>query len=112
MLKGTSAEINKCAHLTASQRSHARISRVLVSINRGVGHGKCEFVAADGKLSHPRRCANTLYLKAGGTGKWQWRVHLHKRLPKGKYNVIVNAEDGYHHYVPHRGVIHTSFRMP
>jgi hypothetical protein len=96
VLKGTAAE-SRCRHPSATQRRLGRITRVVVSIARGVGHGRCRFVQANGRLSRPRRCSALVTLKAGGTGRWQYRLHLRHPLPAGRYGVIAQSFDGFRH---------------
>jgi hypothetical protein len=44
-----------------------------------------------GKLDSRRRCVPTLFLRAGGTTKWTFR--LPKSLPKGTWVVVARATD-------------------
>ncbi|MGH2916464.1 MAG: CocE/NonD family hydrolase [Solirubrobacteraceae bacterium] len=88
---GTASEL-RCR---GAARRRERVRRVLVSVYRSVGHGRCRFVLADGHLSRARRCSRTLPLRARGTSHWRLRRRL--RIPRGVYTIRVRATDGAGH---------------
>jgi hypothetical protein len=74
----------------ARDRGCARLRAVLVSV-RTVRHGRCRFLAANGRLLPLRSCARPLRLRARGTRSW--KLQLTARLPRGRYRVQVRAVD-------------------
>ena len=67
-----------------------QVARVEVAISRKAGK-KCRFVAAGGKLGKARGCSKPVFLKAKGTTTWS--LSLKRKLPRGRYTVLVRARD-------------------
>jgi hypothetical protein len=65
---------------------------VMVAVERGVGHGRCQFVTARGKLSRRRACSDPLWLTARGARRWSLRKALSLRA--GSYSVAAEVVDG------------------
>jgi hypothetical protein len=74
----------------ARDRGCAHLRAVLVSV-RVVRHGRCRFLAANGRLGRKRSCARPLRLRA--RGKRSWKLQLKTRLPRGRYRMQVRAID-------------------
>ena len=80
-----------------------KVTRVLVSIGRITGHGRCRFVRRSGRLGATRRCAKPQYLNAhllkkrGQRNKTQWSLSLRVRLSRGRYVVTVRGIDAAGH---------------
>jgi hypothetical protein len=74
----------------ARDRGCAGLRSVLVSV-RVARHGRCRFLAANGRLSRKRSCARPLRLRA--RGKRSWKLQLKGRLPRGRYRMQVRAID-------------------
>jgi hypothetical protein len=74
----------------ARDRGCAGLRAVLVSVQT-VRHGRCRFVAANGRLLPLRSCARPLRLRARGTRSW--KLQLKAKLPRGRYRVQVRAVD-------------------
>src|SRR5205085_9027182 len=74
-----------------------KVKRVLVSIARIGGHGRCRFVKRNGRLGHTRRCSRPQYLSAhilrkrGQRNKTQWSLSLRVHLPRGSYVATVRG---------------------
>jgi hypothetical protein len=62
-----------------------------VAISRRATHGKCRFVTKNGRLSHRRSCKRPHQLRAKGTRGWS--VRIARRLPTGRYTLVVRALD-------------------
>jgi hypothetical protein len=75
----------------ASDAGCAGLARVEVAISRKVGR-RCRFVASNGRLTKARRCSKRLFLRAKGKGAWTLR--LARKLPRGRYAILVRAVDG------------------
>jgi hypothetical protein len=66
------------------------LRRVTVFVSHKA-HGRCRFLAPDGRLSSPRSCARPTLLLARGTTRW--RLSLRVALPRAVYTVVVRAVD-------------------
>jgi hypothetical protein len=75
---------------SARDRGCARLRAVLVSV-RVVRHGRCRFLAANGRLSRTRSCARPVRLRARGTRSWKLQLGTH--LPRGRYRLQARAVD-------------------
>ena len=75
----------------ASDAGCAGLARVEVAISRKAGR-RCRFVAANGRLTKARKCSKRLFLRAKGKGAWTLR--LARKLPRGRYTIVVRAVDG------------------
>jgi hypothetical protein len=75
----------------ASDAGCAALARVEVAISRKAGR-RCRFVAANGRLTKARKCSKRLFLRAKGKGTWTLR--LARKLPRGRYSILVRAVDG------------------
>jgi hypothetical protein len=74
----------------ARDRGCARLRAVLVMV-RSVKGGRCNFLAANGRLARPRSCLRPLRLRARGTRSW--KLQLKARLPRGRYRMRIRAVD-------------------
>jgi hypothetical protein len=80
-----------------------KVKRVLVSIARIGGHGRCRFVRRNGRLGPTRRCSRPKYLSAhilrkrGQRNKTQWSLSLRVHLPRGSYVATVRGIDASGH---------------
>jgi hypothetical protein len=77
---GCTAEISVAGH----------VARVEAAISRKAGQ-RCRFAGRNGKLGKPRKCSRPVWLKAKGTTTWSLVVK--RKLPRGKYRVLVRARD-------------------
>jgi beta-galactosidase len=68
-------------------------ARVLVSIWRRAGRGRCRFVGRRGRLTRARPCRRSVLLRARGTRRWRLRVRR-ARIPRGVYRVTARGRDG------------------
>ena len=75
----------------ASDAGCAALARVEIAISRKAGR-RCRFVAANGRLTKARKCSKRLFLRAKGKGAWTLR--LARKLPRGRYTILVRAVDG------------------
>ncbi len=78
------------AGCTATISVAGKVARVEVAISRKAGR-HCRFVASSGKLGRARKCSKPVFLKARGTTAWSLSVK--RRLPHGKYTILVRARD-------------------
>jgi hypothetical protein len=80
-----------------------KVKRVLVSIARVSGGGRCRFVHRGGGLGATRRCSRPQYLSArilskrGQRNKTLWSLSLRAHLPRGRYVVTVRGVDASGH---------------
>ena len=80
-----------------------KVKRVLVSIARIGGRGRCRFVRRGGHLGATRRCSRPQYLSArilkkrGERNKTLWSLSLRVRLPAGRYVVTARGIDAAGH---------------
>jgi hypothetical protein len=90
--KGASAKQRKLSlHGRAADAGcGGRLARVEVALSRKAGR-KCRFVAANGKLTKARKCTKPQFLRAKGTTRWS--LTLKRKLPKGRYAILVRARD-------------------
>jgi hypothetical protein len=72
-------------------RGCAKLGAVLVSIGRPVGHHRCRFLQANGRLGPAVPCRRPVLLRATGTRTW--RLATKAKLPRGTYRVLVRAID-------------------
>jgi hypothetical protein len=72
-------------------RGCARLRRVYVAISKRASHGKCRFVTRNGRLSHRRSCRRPHRIRAKGLRGWSLRIA--RRLPAGRYKLVVSALD-------------------
>jgi DNA-binding beta-propeller fold protein YncE len=72
-------------------RSPGRVDRVLVSVGRLEGRGRCRFVRPDGRLGATRSCYRPVFRRASGGARWALRVA--RRLPPGLYQAHSQAVD-------------------
>jgi hypothetical protein len=70
------------------------VASVQVAVSRAAGK-MCEFVLAGGRLSKAVTCSATFALVAHG--KTQWKLAPSRRLPAGRYRVVIRALDGAGH---------------
>jgi hypothetical protein len=75
---------------SARDRGCAGLRAVLVSV-RAVHRGRCQFLAANGRLGRARSCARPLRLRARRTRSWKLQLKVH--LPRGRYRLQVRAVD-------------------
>jgi acyl-homoserine lactone acylase PvdQ len=68
----------------------ARLTAVSVSVTLRV-RGGCRFVGPHGRLTKARACGRPLFLPARGTA--HWALHIHRRLPRGRYVIEAQALD-------------------
>ena len=73
----------------AAQKPH--VVRVMVAAKRLRGDGICQHLRKSGRLSRPKTCAGTHWMKADGTSKW--RFDIAKALPTGRYRLHRRAID-------------------
>jgi hypothetical protein len=88
-LRGT-ARARACA-LSSGGNVPGRVKRVRVAVARELGRGRCGFLALNGRLGRPRRCASPRYLPAHHTTRWSLSRRV--RLPAGRYRVVTQAFD-------------------
>jgi hypothetical protein len=80
-----------------------KVKRVLVSIARIAGRGRCRFVRGNGRLGSTRACNKPQYLtarilkKRGERDKTLWDLNRRVRLPAGRYVVTVRGVDAAGH---------------
>jgi hypothetical protein len=80
-----------------------KVKRVLVSIARISGHGRCRFVRGNGRLGSTRACNRPQYLSAhilkerGQRDKTLWELNRRVHLPAGSYVVTVRGIDAAGH---------------
>ncbi|MGH2859624.1 MAG: hypothetical protein ACRDMJ_19290, partial [Solirubrobacteraceae bacterium] len=91
-VSGSAAE-RPCANSSRAVRRRERVRHVYVSVDRGIGHGRCRFLARDGHLSRARSCRRPIELRARGTRHWRLRRRI--RLARGNYMVRSVAVDGF-----------------
>jgi hypothetical protein len=72
-------------------RGCARLRRVYVAISKHASRGKCRFVTRGGRLSHRRSCRRPHLIRARGLRGWSLRIA--RRLPRGRYKLVVRAID-------------------
>jgi hypothetical protein len=72
-------------------RGCARLRRVYVSIAKQLHRGKCRFATRNGRLSHRRSCGRPHFIRAKGLRGWS--VTIERRLPRGRYTLVVRALD-------------------
>jgi hypothetical protein len=75
----------------ARDRGCARLRRVYVQISRRARGGKCRFVTRSGRLSHRRSCRRPHSIRAKGLRRWSLRIK--RRLPAGRYRLVVRGLD-------------------
>jgi hypothetical protein len=71
-----------------------------VALRASARRGGCRWWSArSGRLARRTRCAKPRWMKATlrqiKAGDWAWSVKLGARLPRGRYTVLVRAEDGF-----------------
>jgi hypothetical protein len=80
-----------------------KVKRVLVSIARISGGGRCRFVRGNGRLGSTRACNRPQYLSArilkkrGQRNKTLWELNRRVHLPAGRYVVTVRGVDANGH---------------
>jgi hypothetical protein len=80
-----------------------KVKRVLVSVARIGGRGRCRFVRGSGRLGATRPCNKPQYLRArilkkrGQRDKTLWSLSKRVRLPVGSYVVTVRGVDASGH---------------
>src|SRR3954470_20862291 len=80
-----------------------KVKRVLVSIARISGHGRCRFIRGNGRLGSTRACNKPQYLSArilkkrGQRNKTLWDLNRCVHLPAGSYVVTVRGIDAAGH---------------
>ena len=72
-------------------RCRGRIAHVALTVRTVSHHGRCRFLAPNGRLTRLRRCHNGPLLLARGRGRW--RLRMRARLRRGRYIVVVRATD-------------------
>jgi hypothetical protein len=72
-------------------RGCARLRRVNVQISERARGGKCRFVTRSSRLSHARSCRRPHLIRAKGLRGWT--LKLSRRLPAGRYTLVVRALD-------------------
>jgi hypothetical protein len=72
-------------------RGCARLRRVYVAISKRASHGKCRFLTRNARLSHRRSCKRPHQIRAKGTRGWSLRIA--RKLPRGRYKLVVRALD-------------------
>ena len=95
VVRGSASE-QPCASASRAKRRKQHVVRVLVSIYKTVGHGRCRFLTKRGKLSAARSCDRPLWLRA--TGSKHWVLRLKHKIPKGHYLIRAQAIDALHHH--------------
>jgi len=91
------------------------VDRVAVAVSQHLGHHRCRYLRADGKLAHTTKCSRPRWLRA--TGRTHWVLRTAHALPAGAYVAHVIAVDRAgnielytHRTGPHRNYI--GFRVP
>jgi hypothetical protein len=107
-LHGTSSDTG-CRNAKAKVRIAGRVSEVKIAIARILGHKRCRFVKANGRLGARRACARHVYHNARGTKRWSYTVA--RRLPHGHYRVWVRAIDAKRNHEHLRRASHIDFRL-
>ena len=86
-----------------------------VAVSQHLGHHRCRYLRADGKLAHTTKCSRPRWLRA--TGRTHWGLRAAHGLPAGAYVAHVMAVDRAgnielytHRTGPHRNYI--GFRAP
>jgi poly(3-hydroxybutyrate) depolymerase len=107
-VSGTAAE-RTCLGASAATRRRQRVAHVYLSVSRMLGHGRCRFLTAGGRLSRPRSCRRLIELPAAGTG--HWRFHRRLSIPPGLYVIGADAVDAQHHHQRRSGASVMSVRV-
>ncbi len=69
-----------------------RVARVTVTVGKRVARGRCRYLGANGRLGKRRHCLRGApQLLARGRAKWT--LHVHARLSRGRYVLLVRAVD-------------------
>lgn len=95
VVRGTASE-QPCATASRAKRHKQHVARVLVTIYKAVGHGRCRFLNKSGRLSGAHSCSRPIWLRATGTKHWVLR--LRHPIPAGHYLIRAEAVDGLHHH--------------
>jgi hypothetical protein len=84
---------------SARDRGCAGLQGELVAVRFGT-HGRCRFLAANGRLGRARSCTRPLRLRA--RGKRAWKLQLKAHLPRGRYSLQARALDRRGNWEPPR----------
>jgi hypothetical protein len=93
--KGGKLSIAGTASDKAAGCKASGVASVQVAVSKAAGARTCAFVLASGRLSKAVSCRATYALVAHG--KTAWKLASARRLPAGKYRVVVKALDAAGH---------------